>query len=74
MNKEKFIELFEETLEMEEEVKLEDKFRDYEEWDSLSVLSIMATINEEFDVVIPRKIFDKMETINDIFIFLNKKE
>ena len=50
MDKEKFIELIKETIEIEEDIKFIDKFREYEEWDSLAVLSMLAMINEEFDI------------------------
>ena len=71
---EKLIELFKETLEIEDhDVKMEDKFRDYEEWDSLAVLAILAMINEEYDIVIPRKDFENMVTVKDIFLFLENK-
>ena len=75
MSKKKILELFQETLEMEnQEVKLEDKFRDYEEWDSLAVLSIGAMINEEYDIVIPRSEFEKLITIKDISDYIDNQE
>ena len=75
MNKEKFIELLKETLEIEDqEVKLEDKFRDYEEWGSLAYLSLLAMIDEEFEVVIQRKEFDNLETVYDLFNYLKNKQ
>ena len=50
---EKFINLFKETLELNDpEINLTTKFRDLENWDSLSFLSILAMIDEEYDVVI----------------------
>ena len=73
MGKKEFMKLFQETLEIEDqEVKSEDKFRDYEEWDSLAVLSLLAMINEEYDIIIPRKEFDKMVTIGDIVNYIDK--
>ena len=72
MKKEKFIELFKETLEIEDhDVKMEDKFRDYEEWDSLAVLAILAMINEEYDIVIPRNEFEKLITVTDLIEYVN---
>jgi len=74
MNKEKFIELFEELLEKDENtIKMDDKFRDYAEWDSLAVLSAGAMINEEYDIVIPRKEFDKLITVGELYYYINKK-
>ena len=46
MEKEQFIELFKETLEIEkDDVNFEDNFREFEEWDSLSILAILALVN-----------------------------
>ena len=68
-----FIEKLEETLERDGgSVKMEDNFRDYPEWDSLSVLTVLAMINEEFDITIPRQEFDKLITIQQLFDFINK--
>ena len=73
MNKEKFIKLFQETLEIEDQaVRTDAIFRDFEEWDSLAILSILAMINEEYDIVIPRKDFDKMISVEDVFNYINK--
>jgi acyl carrier protein len=69
---ENFLSLFTEILEREEKVKLSDKFRNYPEWDSLSILALLAMINEEYDVIIPRKEFDEMITIEDIVKFIKK--
>ena len=74
MNKENFIELFEELLEKDENtIKMDDKFRDYVEWDSLAVLSAGAMINEEYDIVIPRQEFEKLITVEDLCNYINKK-
>jgi len=51
---------------------MEDNFREYPEWDSLSVLTVLAMINEEFDITIPRQEFDKLITIQQLFDFINK--
>lgn len=68
-----FLHLFKDALERDENnVKMEDKFRDYEEWDSLSVLSVLAAINEEYDIIIPRADFDKLETVQDIYNYIIK--
>ena len=74
MNKEKFLELFEEALEKDETVKMEDKFRDYEEWDSLAVLAVLAMINEEYDIVVPRQEFDKLITVEDIYNYIKNSK
>lgn len=62
-----FITQFKEVLEIEDRnIELTDKFREFEEWDSLAYLSIIAMIDEEYNVQIEGKIFKQLETINDI--------
>jgi len=63
----KFINAFKEALEMEDqEVTLNDNFRDFEEWDSLSRLSLIAMLDEEYGVQIEEGEFEKLETVGDI--------
>jgi len=54
-------------------VVMDDKFRNYAEWDSLAVLSAGAMINEEYDIVIPRQKFDKIITVGELYDYINKK-
>ena len=62
-----FITQFKEVLVIEDRnIELTDKFREFEEWDSLAYLSIIAMIDEEYNVQIEGKIFKQLETINDI--------
>ena len=65
---EKFIDLFAETVELESSAGLttETIFRDLEEWDSLAFLSVIAMIDEEYDVVIEGNDFQKLITIGDV--------
>ena len=54
----KFIDLFKETLEIEDRtINLSDKFRGFDEWNSLALLSIIAMIDEEYNVIIESNIF-----------------
>lgn len=69
---EKFIDLLHEALERENEIKMEDKFRDYEEWDSLAYLSIIALLDEEYDVQIEEAEFKQLKTVQDIYDAVNK--
>ncbi|TKG95410.1 acyl carrier protein [Puteibacter caeruleilacunae] len=65
--KEKFIELFQETVEIEDrEIQLSDNFREYEEWDSLAYLSVIAMLDEEFEVEIEEKDFKQISTIGEL--------
>lgn len=66
---EKFIENFKEALEVEEgtTVALEDKFRELEDWDSLARLSVIAMLDEEYDVQIEEEDFEQIVTVEDLF-------
>jgi len=71
--REQFIELFEEILDRDAgSILADDKFREFEEWDSLSTLAMSAMINEEYDVVIPRNEFEKLLTVSDIIDYIDK--
>jgi len=70
---EEFKELFCEALEINDrELDTNDKFRDYEEWDSLAVLSILAEINERYGIIIPRREFEKLITIEDLYLYIKE--
>jgi len=70
--KDKFIELLTEILEREEDLNFEDKLKDLEEWDSLAALSLVSMLDDEYGVIMGRKDFEKMETVEDIFNFVIK--
>ena len=71
----KFLEQLTELLEKEENVEMQDIFREYEIWDSLSYLSVISFIDEEYDIVIPKEKFEQMKTVQDIYNYVaeNKK-
>jgi acyl carrier protein len=72
--REKFIEKFQEALEANGKViKMEDKFRDYDEWDSLRYLSVISMIDSEFDVIIESSEFRKIETIRGLIDEVEKR-
>ena len=63
----KFIEDFKEILEItDRDLQLTDRFRDYDEWDSLAFLSLIAMIDEEYDVIIEGKDFKELNTVGEI--------
>ena len=72
--KDKFIQQFKEVLEIEDrEIQLEDIFRDYEEWDSLVQLSLIAMLDEEFEVEIEEDDFNKLITVGDLLSEVEKR-
>jgi acyl carrier protein len=65
--KEKLIEELAEALEMDPGmIKLEDNFRDYETYDSLTELSVLAMLDSEFGVEIEMNEFNKYITVEDL--------
>ena len=70
-----FLENIEDILEKDDgSVKVEDHFREYSEWDSLSILSMGAMINEEYDLTIPRSDFEKLSTIGELYDYIEKNK
>lgn len=48
------------------EINLSDHFREYEDWDSLAYLSMIATLDEEFGIEVEDETFKKLETVEDL--------
>jgi acyl carrier protein len=53
-------------------INAEDSFRDYDEWDSIALLSLVAMLDDNYNVNIPREIFEKLETVQDLIDQVNK--
>lgn len=70
---EKFISLLTEALEREDSIKMEDNFRDYDEWSSIAYLSIIAFMDEEYDTQIEEVDFKKLKTVQDLYDACTKK-
>ena len=70
---EKFIELFSEALEREDEIKMQDEFREYPEWSSIAYLSVIAMMDEEYGVQIEEAEFKKLRTVQALHDACNNK-
>jgi len=70
---EKFLKLFAEAIEREDKIKMEDEFRNYDEWSSIAYLSVIAMMDEEYDTQIEMNDFKKLRTVNDIYNACTKK-
>ena len=64
---EKFLELFAEALEREDEIKMEDEFRNYAEWSSIAYLSVIAMMDEEYDTQMEMTDFKKLKTVQAVY-------
>ncbi len=70
----KFIDLFSEVLEMESnEINVSDAFREYDAWDSLANLSVIAMLDDEFGVHIESKDFKNLITVGDLIAEVQKR-
>ena len=67
MEKKEFIEKFAEAIEREGEIKMEDEFRNYDEWSSIAYLSVIALMDDEFDTQIEEAEFKKLRTVEDLY-------
>ena len=70
---EKFIEKFAEAIEREDVIKMEDEFRTYDEWSSISYISVIAFMDEEYDTQLEEAEFKKLKTVQDIYDACTKK-
>ena len=68
---EKLADILEEDVVVKEEI-----LKDFDEWDSLSALSIIAMIDADYGVTVFSEDLDKFSTIEDLFahLELNKSE
>ena len=62
-----FIEKFAEAIDREDEIKMEDNFRDYDEWSSIAYLSIIAMMDDEYNVQLEEAEFKKLKTVQDMY-------
>ena len=67
-----FLQAFREAFELEEDftIRMSDEFRDYDNWDSLTKLSLIAAIDETFELIIEEKEFVKLIYIKDLYDFI----
>jgi acyl carrier protein len=69
ISKEKFIEkiqsIFEDTP--VEEITLNTKFKNLEEWSSLLILSLIVTIEDNFSILVTANQVEMSETFEDLY-------
>lgn len=73
MDAKDFIEKFAEAIEADaQKITVDTKFRSLEEWSSLAVLSVIAMLDDEYDILIEGGDFRQLETIKDIIRFIER--
>lgn len=68
---EKFAEQFEETA--PEKIQANTEFKNLDEWSSLMALSIIAMVDEEYDVTLKGDDIKNANTVEDIFNAIEAK-
>jgi len=73
--KENFINAMYEAFEIEatEELDLETEFRNHDNWDSLTKLSLIAVLDDEFDIIIEDDKLETLKTFKDLLEFISNK-
>lgn len=63
----KFLEMISDVFEIEDrEIAMNDTFRDFDEWDSLARLSLIAEIDDVYNIVIEDEVFKTLLTLEDL--------
>ncbi len=63
-----FIEKLKEVLEIEDhDVNMSDEFRTYDEWSSLAYLSVIAMLDEDYEIQMEEADFKKLRTVADLY-------
>lgn len=72
MNITDLISKFAEALEIEDASALTaaTEFRNLDEWDSLAYLSVIAMLDEEYDLQIENAAFKQLKTLGDIISYV----
>ena len=70
---ENYLELITELLE-EENVNLSDELSSFEAWDSLTILSIIATVDETYNVTISANEINGAKTIEGLKQLIDSKK
>lgn len=66
MTKEDFLIELEDILQREEPCGITDLLEDYEEWDSLSKMALLAFFDKNFGIKLSLKDFKELESVEDI--------
>jgi acyl carrier protein len=73
MNIESLIQIFQsEFPEVSQKFTPETRFREISTWDSLTAMSILTTIEEQFVVVLAEKDFKLMQTIEEVYNHISR--
>ena len=66
MNREQFLEAFKDVLQRDEDLTADMVLEDIDEWDSLSIMSIIAFVDKELGYKLTFADYDELITISDM--------
>lgn len=69
MRKDIFLKELKDILQRKEPCHENDRLDSYEEWDSLSIMSVMAFFDRQFGLKISLDDFNSFSTVNDLILF-----
>jgi acyl carrier protein len=62
-----FLEIIAESLELDFQLNIDDRFKEYEEWDSMTFLSLMMLLRDEYGLTLEIDEFNQIETWKDVY-------
>nr|WP_297230943.1 acyl carrier protein [uncultured Prevotella sp.] len=75
MDKQNFIQKFAEALDVEAEMlSMDTEFRLLDEWDSVAYLSIIAMLDEEYNIQIETATFKNLKTLSAVAEFIENNK
>lgn len=75
MNVQEFIEKFAEAIDVESSnLTVETEFRTLDEWDSVAYLSVIAMMDEEYDIQIEMSQFKQLKTLGAVAEYIEKNK
>lgn len=75
MNVQDFIEKFAEAIDVDaKELTADTEFRNLEDWDSVAYISVIAMMDEEYDIQIEMPVFKTLKTLGEIAEYIENNK
>lgn len=75
MNVQDFIEKFAEAIDVDaKELTADTEFRNLEDWDSVAYISVIAMMDEEYDIQIEMPVFKTLKTLGAIAEYIDNNK
>ena len=71
---ENFLKDFKEILQREQNCFLEDKLKDYKEWDSMSMIALMCYLEKKFKIKLPLCEIQNIQKVGEIIEIIKDKQ